>query len=354
MPTSACAEVPFFAITTRGLEDVSAAEVSSLQCVRLLDSGYRRIDGFCAGDVTPLLSLRTVDDVYVLVWTRGDITHQRSALRLLTALSTELALERGTRTVSSVRAIPIRPHFSVTASFVGKRNYTTEEVKHAVAIGVMQALPHWSYVEDDRQAHLNLRLFVEHERAWVGIRLAKDPLRQRSYKIANVPGSLKAPVAAALVWLAGAEGHRAQPRMSLLDPFCGAGTILAEAGLMGFKALGGDVLGEALDAARENLSRASVSAPVEQWDAQRLPLMDHSIDRVVTNMPWGRQIRTDSALAQLYRVSFSEMLRVLAPDGRMVALTSAPELLAPLSSSLVEQKEISLFGQRPHILVFAP
>src|SRR5262249_6896760 len=181
--------------------------------------------------------------------------------------------------------------------------------------------------EDDRQANLNLRLLVEHERAWVGMRLAKVPLRQRSYKMDNVPGSLKAPVAAALVWLAGEEGRRPQPRMSLLDPFCGAGTILAEAGLMGFKALGGDVLGKALHAARENLSRTGVSARVEQWDAQRLPLMDNSIDRVVTNMPWGRQIRTSSALEQLYQVSFSEMLRVLARDGRMVALTSPPHLL---------------------------
>ncbi|TMD70242.1 MAG: hypothetical protein E6I91_00345 [Chloroflexi bacterium] len=49
---------------------------------------------------------------------------------------------------------------------------------------------------------------------------------------------------------------------------------------------------------------------------------------------------------------FTQMRRVLTPSGRLVILTHDPELLDPLDLSCVEQFEISLFGQRPTILVF--
>ena len=140
----------------------------------------------------------------------------------------------------------------------------------------------------------------------------------------------------------------------LLDPFCGAGTILAEAGLPGFAVLGGDTQSNALRAARENLGHAGVNARVRQWDAAQLPLPDNSVDQVVANLPWGRQVTADSGLEDLYRWAFYEMLRVLTPRGRIVLLTTLPDVLAPFRSCLVEQREISLSGRRPQVLVFDP
>lgn len=357
MPTSACSQVPFFAITTRGLEDVSGTEVGSLNRVRLTNFGYRRIEGTCEGSPVKLLSLRTVDDVYLYLQTWSGIVRQRSTLARLTSLSGELDLNYAMCILSSVRQLPKRPRFSVTASFVGKRNYTTEELKLAVAEGMAKAknVPNLLYVDNDRQADLNLRLFIEHETAWVGVRLAEDALNQRPYKRASIPGSLKAPVAASLIRLATAEPLPEMSRNSLLlDPFCGAGTILAEASLMGFEVLGGDIDSKAICATRQNLAPIGAQDRVRRWDAKRLPLADDSVDRMVTNMPWGRQVTVDSGLGHLYRASFSEMLRVLAPGGRILVLTSLPELLAPFRSCLVEQREISLFGQRPYILAFEP
>jgi len=167
--------------------------------------------------------------------------------------------------------------------------------------------------------------------------------------------SLKAPVAASLVRIAMAGGlpYMHRPPL-LLDPFCGAGTILAEAGLMGLEVIGGDLHSGAVRAAHENLRDIGASDRVRRWDARRLPLGDDSVDRVVTNIPWGRQVAVDSGLEHLYRESFSEMLHVFAPGGRIVVLTGTPELLAPFRSRLVGRRQISLSGQRPHILVFGP
>ncbi len=49
----------------------------------------------------------------------------------------------------------------------------------------------------------------------------------------------------------------------------------------------------------------------------------------------------------------AEMRRVLASPGRLVVLTNEPQGIDPLDLTCVEQIEISLFGQRPTILVFS-
>ena len=77
------------------------------------------------------------------------------------------------------------------------------------------------------------------------------------------------------------------------------------------------------------------------------------MDRVITNLPWGRQVPVNEALSSLYRRIFTQMRRVLAPSGRLVVLTNAPQEIDPLDLSCVEQIEISLFGQRPTILIYS-
>ena len=123
MPASACSRVPFFAVTTHGLEDVSAAEISSLDEVRPTASGYGRIEGSCEVFPETLLSARTVNDVYLHLRIWSGIARQRSTLRRLTSLSGRLDLDYAARIVSSVRRLPETARFSVTASCVGRLNY---------------------------------------------------------------------------------------------------------------------------------------------------------------------------------------------------------------------------------------
>jgi 23S rRNA G2445 N2-methylase RlmL len=236
------------------------------------------------------------------------------------------------------------PTFSVCAKFVGRRNYTTGEIKLALAKSI-ETISGWRYTEDDRTSDTNLRFFIEHEIAFVGMRLATAPLYKRAYKEEHRPGSLKPSVAAALLFLA-----QVSPHHSVLDPCCGAGTILIEAASLGAKAIGGDADGAAVAAARRNAVAAGVQIDVQTWDARALPLDNASIERIVTNLPWGRQVEVDSALAQFYQESCAEMERVLTPDGRIVLLTSHPDLVTFANLTLETPIEISLFGQQPSIL----
>lgn len=349
-PTSETQAQPacFFALTTCGLEAISAREIACVPGVTVTETGYRRVAGVCVGPLNPLLALRTVDDVFLHLATWAEIGRPRGELERLRTLSAQLDLMPALRRCAAVRPIPCSPAFSLSVSFVGKRNYTTAEIKAILAERV-SSRHGWTYQPDDRAADIHLRLFIEHEQAYLGMRLAQQPLHERLYRQAQRVGALKPSVAAALVMAAGVRTG-----MRVLDPCCGSGTLLIEAALQSTGALvcGGDSDPAAVQAAQVNCQAAGVSATIQRWQAQALPLASASIDRVICNLPWGRQVQVDGSLTALYRAIFAEMRRVLAPAGRIALLTTLPELIDPLGLTCLERFEISLFGQRPTMIVF--
>ncbi|MCP4540060.1 MAG: methyltransferase domain-containing protein [Chloroflexi bacterium] len=336
-----------FALTTRGLESVSADEIATLPGVTVNKVAYRRIAATCAASLSPLLELRTVDDVFVDTATWQGIGRPRSALTALGELISQLDLREAVLTCSQVRPIKIPLTFSVTVNFVGKRNYSTEEIKQVCAEGIT-AGHSWSYTPDDASAGLNVRVFIEHDTAFVGVRLGERPLHRRAYKQAHLPGSLKPSVAAALLVLAEVGWESC-----VLDLCCGVGTIPIEAALSGAEVFGGDNDPEAVAAARVNAQAADVAAQIFFWDAQTLPMADVSVDRIVSNLPWGRAVKVDAALESFYRCVCIEMRRVIAPGGRIVLLTSMPHFVDFHDLKCDRQIEISLFGQTPTIMIFS-
>ena len=133
----------------------------------------------------------------------------------------------------------------------------------------------------------------------------------------------------------------------VVDPFCGSGTILIEAALSGAVSIGGDLKNEAVQ--RALLNSTSIHIRTYQGDVRHVPLPDNAIDYAISNMPWGRQVTVDDSLKQLYQQAFAEMRRIVAPSGKIVLLTTFPELLGAVPDNALE---ISLFGQNPQIVTF--
>jgi 23S rRNA G2445 N2-methylase RlmL len=109
---------------------------------------------------------------------------------------------------------------------------------------------------------------------------------------------------------------------------CGAGTILAE--LLGYArksrirpaiCLGGDIEYSALRAASSNLRRLGDSSLV-RWNAALLPLATESVNRIISNPPFGKQLGESEQMGLLYRRILKEFNRVLRHNGRAVLLVS--------------------------------
>ncbi len=245
-----------------------------------------------------------------------------------------------------IRDLPTKQRLAITPSFVGKRNYTTDEIKQACADGITERQG-WAYSETDEAADLTVRIFIEGETAQVGLRLGARPVSKRPYKQHNIPGSLKPAVAASLARLVNIK-----PGLKVLDPCCGAGTILIEAQGYGAEVEGGDSSPEAINATLENAQAANVPVKVQTWDAQALPIATGSMDRVISNLPWGREVSTSIDLKTLYAEIGREIRRVLAPNGQAILLTNQPELLTIDGLHCERQIEISLYGQTPTITIW--
>jgi tRNA (guanine10-N2)-dimethyltransferase len=132
------------------------------------------------------------------------------------------------------------------------------------------------------------------------------------------PGSMNPLDARAYVNLAAGP---ALPDATVVDPMCGTGGILIEAGLVGARAVGNDAQWKMARGARENLG---AYLPDAEWDVVRgdataLPLRDDAADAVVFDAPYGRQSKiARHELADLVGGALAEAARV-APAAVLVA-----------------------------------
>ena len=78
---------------------------------------------------------------------------------------------------------------------------------------------------------------------------------------------------------------------TILDPFCGTGSIMLEANRMSINAIGCDLSGKMCRGAITNL-RSSKNGFIINCDALSLPLKMDGIDAIVTDLPYGRAAST--------------------------------------------------------------
>lgn len=273
------------------------------------------------------VALRTADDVFLLAGQCADPGTAKQGATALARLADIADLERLTRSRQSHGGPGALTGVEVSASFLGRRNFNRYDVEDAVGRVLARRLGVGYHSRRAGTApppgHSGWRVTLDGTRATLMLRVADRPLHRRDYKRRSVPGTLHPPLAAAMARMA--DIH---PGHTVLDPCCGAGTLLAEAGNQQPQArfCGFDLAPQSLHAARENTAVFSSVTPagsritIGQADAGRLPLPDGSVDRVLSNPPWGGQVAAHGLLAASSSHWWTELRRVLAPDGTAVVL----------------------------------
>jgi methylase of polypeptide subunit release factors len=144
-----------------------------------------------------------------------------------------------------------------------------------------------------------------------------------------VPASIHPSVAAALC-LAAAEAELPALNTSegkgriLLDPCCGAGTILRQwlALFHQAQAIGYDISEKAIELSRMNLAAFESRCQVGKADMRQLPLKDDSVDFIVCNLPFGVRVKHQLPNSTLYTQFAREASRVLRRSGWLITYTS--------------------------------
>lgn len=157
--------------------------------------------------------------------------------------------------------------------------------------------------------------------------------RKNRYLPFKYPASLHPKYARAMVNLT-----RVPVGGTVLDPFCGTGAILAEAFLVGARAIGTDLSERMASGALENLSHLGASADVRVCDVGRVAEVVGTVDGIATDPPYGRSTSTNGEkIPDLYRRAFSAFRSVVRRGSRVVMAVPDMSLLEGMDGFDLEE-----------------
>ncbi len=348
---------PCYAMVLPGLEPVAGEEIADALGGLVKRTGPGLVIFRVPQIDRAVLRLRTTEDIFLLAWGTDKLTYRAADLENIRRWTArEADWNNLLRIHHAIRPKPRgKPTYRLVTQMTGSHGYRRVDAREALAKGLAGKLPaSWRHAEEN--ASVEIWLTIQEATAVCGLRLSDRTMRHRTYKAEHLPASLRPTLAAALVRLADVR-----PGQVLLDPMCGAGTILAEqltAGRRGepaVRVLGGDLDAGALRTAAANLSRLT-EPELARWDAGLLPLADASVDRLVCNPPFGKQLGEPEEIGPLYRRVAAEWDRVLRPGSLAVLLVADQGALKEAASAvnwkLLRQLRVRVLGQKATISVW--
>ncbi len=349
---------PCYALVHQGLEPIAAEEIEHDFGGEVKRLG-RGVVVFRPKNIDDsLLQLRTTEDVFLYAWGTDQLTHRAEDLEKIERWTArEPDWTRLLTLHHCVRPKPkSRPTYRFVTQMEGQHGYLRRDARYALVKGMTGKLPaSWKPAEEN--AAVEIWLTIDGATAVCGLRLSDRTMRHRTYKLEHRPASLRPTLAAAMVRLA-----EIKPSHVVLDPMCGAGTLLAEHLTVmrtvraAFPpALGGDVDAGAARAASVNLRRLA-PAVLARWDAAQLPLPPQTVDRILSNPPFGKKLGEPGEIAPLYARMIREYDRVLKPGGRAVLLVGDPGKLNAAAHAVgwkaQRQATVRILGQAATIAVW--
>ena len=207
----------YFATTSRGLEEVLAAELAELGGSRIAIAA----GGVAFSGNLPLCYRANL-------WLR-------TANRVLLSLSafpapTPDALYEGTKALPWPDLFPVDARFAVEAavrdSGITHSHFAAQKAKDAVVDRFRERLRRRPDVDTvDPQVRIHLRIF--RDECTLSLDTSGESLNRRGYRADPTEASLRETLAAGMVMLTGWDGNG-----PLADPMCGSGTIPIEASLL--------------------------------------------------------------------------------------------------------------------------
>ena len=214
---------------------------------------------------------------------------------------------------------PEGTRFRVTCHRTGDHRFTSEDVERVAGAGVRDRA--WREVSL-RDFEVNLRVDVRERRCTVGVQLTRRALSERHERPFLPHMALRANVAWAMLHLAAPDAKR--PPASVLDPFCGSGTILLEAGTLWPNARlhGSDTSPGSVDGARANLLANRLDGELRVGDVRDLASLwsGGRFDLIASNPPFGRRIGPHMNHEALFGALLDGLMEITTPGARVVLL----------------------------------
>jgi 23S rRNA G2445 N2-methylase RlmL len=359
-------------ICLRGMEEIAALEVKELLgAISVIESTVVTFD------------INSQEELAKVCYRSQSLT---KALLLLCRTTIALELDPA---LTSLRAALLTSEislwlkgrtFKVHAYREGNHNFTGQDL--AVGLGEVLIDLTQSAVSITKPDVI-VYVYVNSTVAYIGIDFAGFDLSKRDYRVFPHPNALNATLAYALVRAAQFS------KGTLLDPFCGSGTIPIEAALYnqgisphyfkkdnfafhrylnvdlsGFDSknipaqiIGSDQLLKFLKATKTNAKLAGVEIEVTRMDLEWLDtkISEESVDCIVTNPPSESKLNDPLHIEKLYKEFFHQVDYILKKDGTIVLCVQKDGALKRALSHFIVQREFSIWqgAQEMRVIVLS-
>ncbi|XP_014599950.1 PREDICTED: THUMP domain-containing protein 3-like [Polistes canadensis] len=207
--------------------------------------------------------------------------------------------------------------YRVTCERTGKHSFESPDAAKIIG-GELQDKYHW--LVDLSLYHLEIICKIVQNEIVTQLRITHESKHHRNI-IHFGPTTLRATICYNLLRLA-----QPNPGDIIIDPMCGSASIPIEGGLVYESSyiLCGDNHSKAVLRSKSNIENSCSKSKVDltQWDVCYLPLLNNSIDIVVTDMPFGKRSGNMMDNRVLYKEFLLQLGRVVRRNtGRLVLLT---------------------------------
>jgi len=187
------------------------------------------------------------------------------------------------------------------------------------------------------------RIFVAGETAFFGPVVAEiDRSSLERRKVQNrlffSPISIHPKYARVLINLA-----RTPENGRILDPFCGTGGVLIEAGKMGLRVLGSDISQEMVEGSLKNLNYEGLTAELKRCDISSIKREFGQVDAIAADPPYGRASTTNrEGIESLYSRMLTAMWDTVRPGGYISLVVPDLSLVEDMPEGLALMETYSL------------
>lgn len=175
----------------------------------------------------------------------------------------------------------------------------------------------------------------------------------RSYLVCTLPYSLNPEIALQMNELAGFD-----EKDRVLDPCCGAGTILIERQLTKpCYCLGADIYPKALECAEKNIAAANVPVELKHGNIMEQKFPDGYFTKIISNLPYGIHTGSREENLKLYNFLAEACQKWLKKGGKAVFMTTTKKILWNAFADkqdlkFVSETPLKIRGLTPSIYVF--
>lgn len=295
--------------TQPGLGRVTARRLGATANRPLIESDGRSDLIIVGGSDAPDAEAVGAEDLFVLLTEAGSrSTATATAAALFEPSRWQVGLDRARHLGIRIGA---RTTFRVIVRVRSERGFKRTDLRAALEARVRGWRPRWRVADPAA-----LEFWVLESRPGrfrLAARVSSSVMRQRGGRLVERRGALRPAVAAAMIAAAGPA------RGTLVDPFCGSGTILSEAIRAGWKAIGSDIDPGAVASAQSNVPAATVT----RSDVRELSFADDSVQTIVTNPPFGKQHQPETAglsERKWWDLVLDQFIRIIVPGAPIVLL----------------------------------